>query len=226
VRCERTLDVLPRFSDDMLLSEPGTRYRYSNYGWTLVTAAIETAAGERYFRFMRNRIFEPLGMDHTRADSGADAIANRSVDYFPRFAANPYYGTQGPEGWDFSCFSGSAALLSTPSDLVRFVAAIDRGTLLKPATADLLQTSQRVASGEETGYGLGWDLETVDIGGQPTRVIGYDGDVRDGVVMSLLRLPGGIVVVAMSNIAFTDTPAIARKIAEAFMEHALPRARQ
>jgi hypothetical protein len=30
-------------------------------------------------------------------------------------------------------------------------------------TVELLQTSQRLASGEETGYGLGWDLETVTL---------------------------------------------------------------
>jgi CubicO group peptidase (beta-lactamase class C family) len=169
---------------------------------------------------MRRRIFEPLGIDHTSVDGSAEADANRSVDYFPRFGANPYYGTQGPESWDFSCFSGAAALLSTPSDLVRLVSALDRGTLLKPATVDTLQTSQRVASGEETGYGLGWDLETIDIAGQATRVIGYDGNVRDGTVMSLMRLPDGLIVAVLSNIAFTDTPATARRIAEAFREPA------
>ena len=43
--------------------------------------------------------------------------------------------------------------LSTPSDLVRFGMAIESGKLLQPATVQTLQTSQRLASGEETGYG-------------------------------------------------------------------------
>ena len=63
---------------------------------------------------------------------------------------------------DYSCYAGSSVFLSTPSDLVRFGMAINSGKLLQPATVQLLQTSQRLASGEETGYGLGWDLETVD----------------------------------------------------------------
>jgi hypothetical protein len=68
----------------------------------------------------------------------------QAVFYFPRFAANPRYGPQDPEPADYSCFSGSSAFLSTPSDLVRFATAIDRGKLLQPATVRLLQTSQRL----------------------------------------------------------------------------------
>ena len=49
--------------------------------------------------------------------------------------------------------------------------AINDGTVLKPETVRLLQTSQRLPSGDETGYGLGWDLETVTLAGEQTRVL-------------------------------------------------------
>ena len=61
--------------------------------------------------------------------------------------------------------------MSTPSDLVRFGIAINSGKLLQPATVELLQTSQRLASGQETGYGLGWDIETVELAGEQTRSV-------------------------------------------------------
>ncbi|HEX5070935.1 MAG TPA: serine hydrolase domain-containing protein, partial [Vicinamibacterales bacterium] len=41
--CERPVDGIQRFAGGALLFEPGTRYRYSNYGWILVSAAIEAA---------------------------------------------------------------------------------------------------------------------------------------------------------------------------------------
>jgi serine beta-lactamase-like protein LACTB, mitochondrial len=226
VRCDRTTGALPRFADSRLRFEPGTQFRYSNYGWILVSAAIEAAAGERYFTFMRRQIFEPLGMEHTAADSGTAALPNRAVYYFPRFGANPYYGGQGPEVVDFSCFAGASAFLSTPLDLVRFVMAVASGNLLRAETVQLLQTSQRAASGVETGYGLGWDLETVELAGTPTRVVGYDGDLRDGIVMSLMALPSGMVVAVMSNISFADTVSIARRIAEVFTEQVKSPARK
>ncbi len=40
-RCERPVEALQHFADRSLLFEPGTRHRYSSYGWILVSAAVE-----------------------------------------------------------------------------------------------------------------------------------------------------------------------------------------
>lgn len=216
VHCSETLEALPRFADKNLLFEPDTAYRYSNYGWILVSGAVEAAAREPFTTFMRRRIFEPLGMHDTRSEALAES-PNQSVNYFPRFAADTRYGTQGPETVDFSCFSGASAFLSTPSDMLRFITAFESGALLKPETVQLLQASQRLSTGEETGYGLGWDLETVMRGGQQTRAIGYDGELRDGRVSSFMILPDrDLAIAVMSNISFADTASIATRIAEVF----------
>jgi len=216
VHCNETLEALPRFAGKDLLFEPGTRYRYSNYGWILVSGAVEAAAREPFARFMRRQIFEPLGMNGTRSEA-VTGSPEQSVYYFPRFAADTRYGTQGPENVDFSCFSGASAFLSTPSDMVRFVLALENGTLLGPATVQLLQTPQRLATGEETGYGLGWDIETITVNGVQTRVIGYDSELHDGQVSSFLIFPDrDLIVAVMSNMSFADTTAIAVKIAAKF----------
>jgi serine beta-lactamase-like protein LACTB, mitochondrial len=128
---------------------------------------------------------------------------------------------------DYSCYAGSSVFVSTPSDLVRFAMAINSGKLLRPATVQLFQTSQRLASGEETGYGLGWDLETVTLAGQPTRVVGHDGDSLGGMVASFMTFPEhGIVVSVMSNTSYADTFAVAVKIAQAFAEQVKSPARK
>ena len=205
------------FAERSLLFEPGTQYRYSSYGWILVSAAVEAAADEPFLTFMRKQIFEPLGMDDTMADSATEPIPDRATSYFPRFAADPRYGLDLMREIDYSCYAGSSAFLSTPSDLVRFGMAINSGKLLQPATVQLLQTSQRLASGEETGYGLGWDLETVTLAGEQTRMVGHDGESLGGMVASLMTFrEHGIVVAVTSNISYADTSSIALKIAEAF----------
>jgi serine beta-lactamase-like protein LACTB, mitochondrial len=217
--CERTVDGLKRFAERPLLFEPGTRYRYSSYGWILVSAAIEAAATEGFATFMQKQIFEPLGMTDTGIDAATGGTGDRATDYFPRFAADPRYGPQEPTLNDFSCFSGATGFVSTPSDLVRFGMAIDRGKLLKPATVQLLQTPQRVASGEDTGYGLGWDLETVTLAGEQRRLIVHDGDLRGGMVASFMTFPErGIVVAVTSNTAFADTASLALSVAQAFVQ--------
>jgi CubicO group peptidase (beta-lactamase class C family) len=95
--------------------------------------------------------------------------------------------------------------------------AINSGTLLEPATVQRLQTSQRLASGQETGYGLGWDLETVTLSGEQTRLVGHDGEWMGGMVVSFVTFPKhGIVVAVTSNTAWADTWSLALSIAQAF----------
>jgi len=217
--CQRPADALPFFADRPLLFEPGSRYQQSSYGWVVVSAAIEAAAGEPFLSFMRKQIFEPLGMDRTTADSMTSPIPDRVTFYFPRFAADPHYGLHLMRPLDYSCYAGASVFLSTPSDLVRFGLAINAGKLLRPATVQLLQTTGRLSSGEETGYGLGWDLETVSLTGKQTRAVGHDGEVLGGMTASLMAVPqNGIVVAVLSNISYADTKGVALRIAQAFAE--------
>jgi CubicO group peptidase (beta-lactamase class C family) len=220
-RCERTADGLKRVADRDLLFEPGTRYKYSTYGWILVSAAVESAANEPFYSFMRTQIFKPLGMADTTPDTATEQIPDRATSYYPRFAADPRYGPEdAPEG-SYACFAGAGAFLSTPSDLVRFGLAINANTLLKPETIKTLQTGQRLTSGDETGYGLGWDLETVPVAGETTRQVGHDGEYFIGGSSSFVTLPDrGLVVAVTTNISFADTSALALKIAQAFAEQA------
>ena len=218
-RCDRTADGLRRFAKDDLLFEPGTKYRYSAYGWIVVSAAVEAAAGEPFFTFVRTHVLEPLGMNDTAPDS-SDA-PNRPAFYYPRFAADTRYGPDPVRSGDYSCFAGAGGFLSTPTDLVRFAVAIDAGQLLQPATVAMLQAPQRIASGRETGYGLGWDLETLSLGGQPSPMVGHDDEYTIGGSASLETFPDRRIVIAvMTNISFANTASIATDIAQTFVASA------
>jgi CubicO group peptidase (beta-lactamase class C family) len=218
-RCDRTVDVLPRFARDPLRFEPGTQYRRWSYGWTLVSAAVETASFDRFFKFMRADVFEPLGMIRTVPDvSFTERIPDRVTFYFPRVAGETRYGLELARDGDYSCLAGEAGFLSTPTDLVRFGMALIDGRLLQPATVKLLQTSQRLRSGEETGYGLGWKTEILPLDGEPARMAGADTRTDFiGGSASLMTFPErGIVVAVTSNTGYADAPAIALSVAEAF----------
>jgi hypothetical protein len=87
----------------------------------------------------------------------------------------------------------------------------------------LLQTSLRLPSGQETGYGLGWDLESVRLAGEPARTVGHDGDALGGMVAPLMTVPEhGIVVAVTSNISYADTFSLASNIAQAFADRHAP----
>ena len=215
--CDRASDALPSFADDPLLFEPGTEYRYSTYGWILVSAAVEAAADAPLLTFMRAQIFTPLGMADTTFDSPTEPIPNRTTFYFPRLSGEPGLGLELARPVDYSCFAGAGAFLSTPSDLVRFGMALSSGKLLQTATVSMLQTPQELASGQETDSGLGWLLETFPLAGEPTRLASDASRSLLGGSTSFLTFPErGIVVAVTSNTSYAGTRSIALKIAEAF----------
>ena len=146
-----------------------------------------------------------------------EPVPGQATAYFPKFAADPRYGPDLMRAIDYSCYAGASAFISTPSDLVRFAMAINSGKVLEPATVQLLQTSLRLPSGEETGYGLGWDLETVALAGKQTRWVGHEGTSLGGMVASLMKFPEhGLVVSITSNTAYADTESLALNVAQAF----------
>lgn len=219
--CVRAAEGLQSFSGDPLLFQPGTQFRYSTYGWILVSAAVEAAASEPFYAFLNARVFAPLGMHDTLPDSAAQPLPDRVTFYYPRLNADLHYGPETASVVDLSCFAGAGGFLSTPTDLVRFGLALADGKLLQAATVRLLQAPARLASGEETGYGLGWDLETVSIAGEPTVLVGHDGELTLGGSTSLLTWPErGIVVAVTANISYADTFSIAARIVELLAERA------
>jgi serine beta-lactamase-like protein LACTB len=217
--CERASEGVPRFADDPLRFQPETQYGYSTFGWVLVSAAVEAAAHEPFFAFMRTRIFEPLGMRDTTTDTVTARIPDLATFYDPRLSGDPVFGPEPSTSVDYSCFAGAGAFLSTPSDLVRFGMAVNSGTLLKPATVNMLQTPQRLLSGQETEYGLGWMLETFPLAGKPTRVAGHASRTMLGSSASFVTLPErGIVVAVMSNTSDASLRPTALSLARAFLE--------
>lgn len=217
--CERAAEGLQRFAPHPLLFEPDTQARYSTFGWVLVSAAIEAAAGEPLLAFMRRQVFEPLGMTGTTMDSGSAPMPDRVTFYYPRFSGDPTSGSEPPQAVDYSCFSGAGGFLSTPSDLVRFGIALGDRRLLKRSTIAELQMAQQLASGDKTEYGLGWTLQTVTLNGEPTPVAGHASLTLLGGSTSFLTFPEHRMVVAVtSNTSRAQTRAIALRLAEIFAE--------
>jgi CubicO group peptidase (beta-lactamase class C family) len=219
--CERPADGVALFAKEPLLSQPGTEYRDSTFGWVLLSAVVEAAADTPFAAFLNERIFRQLGMLDTFKESVTNPPPDAATSYNPRFAANPVYGIKPLPKFDYSCHAGSNGFLSTPSDLVRFGMAINRGKLLRPQTVQTFETPQRLtsgkSSGQQTSYGLGWNLKTVTLAGQQVQAAGHNGHFWVEEVASLLTFPErGLAVAVMSNVSFAGTPSVAEKIAQAF----------
>jgi serine beta-lactamase-like protein LACTB, mitochondrial len=177
------------FQADPLLFEPGTRFHYSSYGWNLVGAVVEGAAGVSFPIFMRTRVFEPLGLAHTAIDDAGREMPDRT-GFYEKGArgAHPARATDNSYKW------ASGGFLSTPSDLVRFGFSVLHPTLVRPETMALLLTPQKTRAGESTHYGIGWGVGRTPSGRES---FGHSGGSVGGTT-EFVVVPDAEVVVAMT----------------------------
>ncbi|HEY6138424.1 MAG TPA: serine hydrolase domain-containing protein [Thermoanaerobaculia bacterium] len=111
---------------------PGTKEVYSNLGFSLLGAIIETASGLPYEEVVEQLIFRPAGMTRTgyripRWSKGELAVGYRD-DAAWGTPLDHRWLADGPS-WNLRANGG---MISTAEDLHRFLAALDRGTLLSP----------------------------------------------------------------------------------------------
>jgi serine beta-lactamase-like protein LACTB, mitochondrial len=203
--CRSVDEAVAMLADDPLLFEPGTQHRYSIWGWVLVSAAVEGAAGEPFARFMVRQVFEPLAMERTVV---AETEGLAGVAHEP--GRRP----------DYSCLAGAGAFLSTPTDLVRLGSAMLKPGLLRTDTIGAFQTPGRLASGAPATYALGWTVTSLQLAGVPARMVSHRGSPMGGTV-SLLTFPDlGLAIAAAANVANArGVDPFARQVAEAFTRH-------
>ena len=212
--CASLDEAVALLADDPLLFEPGTQHRYSIWGWVLVSAAVEGASGEPFGRFVVRQVFEPLAMDRTLV-AETDTAMNA-----PTSILGIRVGVKEAKRPDYSCLAGAGAFLSTPTDLVRFGSAMLRPGFLKADTIAAFQTPTRLESGATTTYALGWTVNNIRLGGEPTRMLSHRGSPMGGSV-SLLMFPDlGLEIAAAANLTdVTRVNAFALQVAEAFARH-------
>ena len=186
---DSVLEGLKIFADDPLLSPPGKEFHYSSYGFNLLSAVMEAAAGQEFLSYMRSHVFLPLGLRHTVADQTAEIIEQR---------ARPYRRTddgslRNAPYVDNSYKWAGGGFLSTAEDLALFGSALLQPGFLKPESLRQLFTSQKTSDGKETGYGIGWFVGKSKSG---QKVFAHDGGAVGGS-SRLLLYPDAHVVVAM-----------------------------
>jgi CubicO group peptidase (beta-lactamase class C family) len=187
---DRLLDGLDIFKNDPLLFEPGTRYSYTTYGYNLLGCVIEGASGMKYVDYVRENIFQPAGMDRMRPDDVFEIILNRAQGY----RKTPAGELRNSALADTSYKIPGGGFCSTVVDLGKFAIALQTGKLLKKETLTQMWTRQRMRSGQEVDYGLGWAID------QTAKRVGHGGG-QQRITTFLAMIPEkGITVAVMTNL--------------------------
>lgn len=152
-----TREAIAIFENFDLVAEPGTKYSYTSYGYNLLGAVIEGAAKQSYGDYMRENIWEPLGMTDTHMDDPNELIPNRVRGY--RLVDGELKIS---EFIDISSRFAAGGTRSTVIDLLRFAKGLGSQKALSPESIDLMFTSMATKDGRLTNYGMGWMVAPIN----------------------------------------------------------------
>ncbi|GIE37022.1 serine hydrolase [Actinoplanes italicus] len=137
---------------------PGAGWSYSNTNYTVLGVLLREVTGKTYPDLVRQRIAEPLGLEHTYV--AAPRATHTGRGYAHGYLVTYAGGTPGytdVSTWPLGGFAGAAgAIISTPAELARFFSSLLRGDVLSARQLEQMKTTVEVpAEWGKGGYGLG-----------------------------------------------------------------------
>lgn len=197
-------ESLQIFAADPLVAEPGTKFHYSTYGYTVLGCVLEGAASEKYADYVKENVFEPAGMTETQVDNFFAIVPRRSRWYHKDKSGV----VQNAGVLDSSYKIPGGGLISSADDMARFEIAIMANKLLKPATREVMWAPLKAVDGSQNGYALGWG-NSKKFG---LSLVSHSGG-QQGTSTSILLVPerrAGIVVLV--NMDDVDATALSTEI--------------
>jgi len=134
-----------------LNSQPDTRFEYSNSNFALLASVLEKVTKMPYAQFMKEFIFQPLGMNQTFVyEPSVVKPEKMAISYKNTWAREPDMFADG--------IHGDKGVFSTVEDMYRWDQSFYQQTLLNKKSQEMAYTGY---SNEKPGiknYGLGWRM--------------------------------------------------------------------
>jgi CubicO group peptidase (beta-lactamase class C family) len=132
---------------------PGEQFHYSNSAYALLALIVENVSGKTFPAFVKEKIFNPLGMTNSIAYvAGLSCVPNRAYGY-----------VNGTSGWELSDQSVTSAVLgdggiySSVADLLKWDQALYTDKLIsRKMLADAFTAHSSRSDFKGSGYGYGW----------------------------------------------------------------------
>ena len=201
-------------------AQPGTRFEYSNTGFTVLGWMVEAREGQPLEEVLRRRLFVPLGMHQARYRTSLAQDPARARPY------EVVRGVPAPAPFITGGF-GSGGLSLSAADFAAFAVALQEGRFLSPSQIEDAWTPGKLADGSQArarintdsdGYGFGWFITSF----AGHRLMTHGGGIT-GFSANLYHFPDERLTIAVvANVKGRDdgvapVDPLARRIAEAFL---------
>lgn len=200
---------------EKLRFSPGEKFEYSNSAYVVLGQIIERVSGKRYAEFLKETIFDPLGMNDT-------LVVDERRQRVPRLALG--YEKRNGQWRDISYTPenhvyGEDDVVSTVSDLSKWDQALYTERLVSRPTLDMAFSAGHTNDGKEietrilerpNSYGFGWFISS--LGGY--KDVEHSGGWA-GYVTEILRVPGRrVTAIVLSNSSNENVPKIAEQMVQ------------
>lgn len=128
--------------------KPNKRFNYCNTNYALLALLVEKVTGKPFEDFLKDELFEPLGMRNTCTINDIDSSRIAK-------AYNLKWKTEPGDASDYVL--GDKSIFSTPYDLFLFSEAMYQNKILSQATQEMAYTAYSKEQ-RQNNYGFGWRL--------------------------------------------------------------------
>lgn len=177
---------------------PGSKTVYAGGDYAVVMKLVEEVSGLEFQEFLRQRLLERLGMQHTAYNNMEQDYIYRTADLMP-YAA-PVYQWDEKNGkqrifsmmfpkWTYP----SGGLFASIEDLAKWVISLDTHTILRPEVTETMWTAAKLRNGENSNFGVGWIV--AEHHGE--KATGHSGGPA---LADIVRIPGrNITAIVLTN---------------------------
>ena len=191
--------IFALFQNKPLEFTPGSKFSYSNSGYSLLGYIIEKASGKPYETFVREVILQPTGMKTAGFDFASNHSADKTTGY--NFIKGEKFEVAGIV--DSSVAYSAGALFGSVKDLYAWHQALEKSQLLTAASW------QQVYTPFHSKYAFGWQIDTVY--GKP--VAEHGGGIF-GYTSMIKRFPkDDVVIIVLSNNSSPRSQELANNLA-------------
>jgi CubicO group peptidase (beta-lactamase class C family) len=181
--------IMTEYATMPLDFDPGTRWSYSNTGYTILGRVLERAGGKPLGTLLEQHIFHPLGMHQTMYEPTRPE--RRANGYVSWALGNMEPALLEGSGW----IGAPGGIWSTAADIARWDIALMRPGFLTPASREVLFGERMLRDGTPTGYAGG-----LSVGQSMGRTIISHGGATSGFSASNVFVPvDTAAVVILSN---------------------------
>jgi len=211
------LDLVHDYTDEELIQlastqpldfEPGTNVSYSDTGYVLLGFVINRVAGMFYGDFLRQRVFEPLGMSRTRIISDTDIVPDRASGY--ELGED---GTLHNQTYVSAALNRTAdgSLYSTVLDLVKWDRALYGHAVLPHAQLERMWSIDAHRNGQRPLYHFGYGFENNRL--RDHRVVEYDGNWQGFQAVMSRYVDEKLTIILLTNLSLCRTERLGHTVA-------------